>query len=157
MTANAPFLITEPHSNVQTLAITLHHAVVIHVRHRCLTCHKHFTLMCITSAHTGLWATQMLCLQAQVKACCNSILKQSNRALHYGQHCISQDMYAYKSKNDTCTNRPKLFCLKPCTHFPAKRHASWNHILLMFGLTKWPIWRRRLPTKKYYALCYINP
>jgi hypothetical protein len=33
--------------------------------------------MCITSAHTELWAIQMLCLQAPVGVCCNSILKQA--------------------------------------------------------------------------------
>jgi hypothetical protein len=57
--------------------MTLHHAVLIYLCHLGLTCHNHFMFMCITSAHTELWAIQMLCLQAPVGVCCNSILKQA--------------------------------------------------------------------------------
>lgn len=51
--------------------------------------------MYITSAHTELWAIQMLCPQAQGGACCNSTLKQVMR------HSIVNIIQFHKTDQDT--------------------------------------------------------
>lgn len=104
--------------------MTLHHAVLIYLRHLGLTCHNHYTFMCITSAHTELWAIQMLFLQAPVGVCCNSILQQAMALSIMGSIVFHETWHLHKSV--------QLLNFKSCTHLQLRllgvRGVRFNRI-----------------------------